>query len=319
MRLRLASRGSELALWQARHVEQRVRAAIPAVQVELVIVRTTGDRIADVPLARIGDTGLFSKEIDLAVLEGLADAAVHSLKDVPTEDAPGLAIAAVLQREDPRDAYLPAHGRARRLDTLPTGARVGTSSLRRRCLLLSRRPDLVVEDLRGNLDTRLEQLRRGDYDAAILALAGVRRLGREDAVAEVLDAPAWLPAAGQGALAVVTRADDASTLAAMAALDHEKTRKEVIAERTLLRRLHGGCQIPIGALASVTGGSLRLDGFAGSVDGREVVRGWITGDATDPVALGEALARTLEEKGARAIIDEVRRMTTAALPRASAP
>jgi hydroxymethylbilane synthase len=304
--IRLASRGSTLALWQARHVQDLLRTGHPDVTVEIDVLHTTGDRITDVPLSMIGDKGLFTKEVDAAVLDGRAHCAVHSFKDVPTRLTDGLALAAVMQREDPRDAYLPAPGRARTLDGLPAGARVGTSSLRRRALLLAARPDIVVEDLRGNLDTRFRKLHDGAYDAIILALAGVRRFGREADVGELLGTPHWLPAAGQGALALVARADDAETLAHLSALDHPDTRAATAAERACLAQLEGGCQIPIGALGTVSGDRLQLRGLVASLDGTTVVRGEIEGAAEGAAAVGHALAQQLIAHGAADVLRAVR-------------
>lgn len=314
MRIVIGTRGSALALWQTRHVAALLRDAHPAIDVSHSVIQTTGDRITDVPLARIGDTGLFTRQLDRALLDGAVHAAVHSLKDVPTRLADGLRLAAVLHREDPRDAFVPAPGAARSLADLPHGAVVGTSSLRRRALLARIRPDLVVEDLRGNLDTRIARLADGRYAAAILAYAGIRRLGREDVAGEILDPPRWLPAPGQGALAVVTRDVDDDASRAMAGLEHVPTRTAVTAERALLRTLEGGCQVPIGALADVSadGSALALHAFAAddTPDSRgrySFVTGFIEGDGADAAAVGERLARRMLEDGAGTILERVRR------------
>ena len=319
MTLRLASRGSRLALWQAEHVKQRLEAAHPGLRVEIRVLHTTGDRITDVPLARIGDKGLFTKEIDRAVVSGEVDAAVHSLKDVPTRLADGLALGAVLEREDPRDVYIPAAGAADSLEGLAPGATIGTSSLRRRAQLLHLRPDLIVRDLRGNLDTRLARLREGGYDAIILASAGMRRLGFDDAVRQVLEPPVWLPAVGQGALGVAVREDDGATRALVASLQHPETAAATAAERAFLRTLEGGCQIPIGALASIDGERIVLHGFVAGIDGQPFIRDVIDGPAQDPEAVGIALARRLLDRGAGSILDAVRGLEMSKLPRASAP
>lgn len=319
MILRLGSRGSRLALWQAGHVKERLERAHPGLRVEIRILHTTGDRILDVPLARIGDKGLFTKEIDRAILDREVDAAVHSFKDVPTQLAAGLALGAVLEREDPRDVFLPAPGRPAKLAELPSGATVGTSSLRRRAQLLHLRPDLVVEDMRGNLDTRFARLQIGRYDAAILARAGVVRLGREEAIGEVLETPAWLPAAGQGALTVAMREDDAETAALLRPLNDEGTRTATAAERGLLRALEGGCQIPIGALAAHEGQKLRLHGLVASIEGAPLLRGEIIGRPEDAETLGRRLADELLERGAGEILDRIRSTSTRVLPHASAP
>jgi hydroxymethylbilane synthase len=304
--IRLASRGSTLALWQAHHVQHLLRTLHPDINVDIEVLHTTGDRITDVPLSMIGDRGLFTKEVDAAVLDGRAHCAVHSFKDVPTRLDDGLMIAAVLQREDPRDAFLPAPGRARTLVELQPGARVGTSSLRRRALLLATRDDLVVEDLRGNLDTRFRRLHAGDYDAIILALAGVRRFGRDGDVGEILDPPHWLPAAAQGALALVARADHELTLARLQPLDHAPTRAATTAERMLLAQLEGGCQIPIGTLGTVQDDRLKLHGLVASLDGRTVVRGDIEGATNDAGSVGHALAQQLIAHGAGEVLRAVR-------------
>ena len=315
MTLRLGSRGSTLALWQAHHVKRLLEARHADLTVDIDVLHTIGDRIADVPLAMIGQKGLFTKEVDAAVLDGRVDCAVHSFKDVPTELPAGITIAAILEREDPRDAFLPAPGERPRLRDLPAGARVGTSSLRRRALLLQLRPDTVVTDLRGNLDTRFEKLRTQQYDAIILALAGVRRFGREDAVGETLDPPDWLPAAGQGALAVVCRDDDDASRARLRPLEHAATRAATVAERAFLALLEGGCQVPIGALGSVHQNQLTLHGLVASLAGNAIVRGSASGPVTAASAVGERLARQLLERGADAILREVR----AASPTIPAP
>jgi hydroxymethylbilane synthase len=304
--LRLATRGSRLALWQAARVRELLAAAHDGLDVHIEIVRSTGDRITDTPLSAIGGTGLFTSELDAHVRAGSADAAVHSLKDVPTAPVPGLRIAAVLEREDPRDAYVPAPGRPRTLGELHAGARVGTSSLRRRALLRAVRRDLDVIDLRGNLDTRLARLEEDRCDAAILACAGIRRLGRDDVIGELLDAPPWLPAAGQGAIAVVVRAVDAHTAALVAPLGDAAATVATTAERAFLRRLQGGCQVPIGALALVDGDTLALDGFLSDTDGTAVLRGRRRGAAADAERVGIALADELLARGGGAILDGVR-------------
>ena len=318
MTLRLASRGSTLALWQAHHIQALLRRLHPGIDVGIEVLHTTGDRITDVPLAMIGDRGLFTKEVDAALLDGRAHVAVHSYKDVPTRLPDGLTLAAVLVREDPRDAFLPAPGRPRNLGELEPGARVGTSSLRRRALLLAARPDLVVDDLRGNLDTRLQKLEQGHYDGIILALAGVRRFGREDRVGELLDPPHWLPAAGQGALALVARADDDDTLARLQTLNDDDTRAATDAERTFLARLEGGCQIPIGALGTIDGSRLTLHGLVSSLDGTTIIRGQVTGSAADGRATGEDLADQLIGRGAQDVLRAIRSVNTA-VPRPPAP
>ena len=304
--VRVVTRGSALALWQANHVQSALEGQ--GVSAALVVVRTTGDRVQDVPLSRIGDRGLFTREVDDALLDGRADVAVHSAKDVPTALPPGLEIVAFMKREDPSDVLVCAPGMPDRLAALPAGARVGTSSLRRRAQLASVRPDLDVVDLRGNVDTRISRVREGMVDAAVLARAGLARLGRLDAVSETLVAPAWLPAVGQGALALVMRADDASR-ATVARLGDTDTRAAVLAERALLRTLEGGCQVPIGALARVAADSLELHGGVFSLDGSERHADVVRGDVADAEALGVALAERLLAAGAGRILDVIRALT----------
>jgi hydroxymethylbilane synthase len=304
--LRIATRGSELALWQARWVRDAIRAT-GAAEPEIVTVRTTGDRILDVPLAKIGDKGLFTKELDAALLAGDADLAVHSLKDVPTRLPQGLEIVAVSAREDPRDVLLLRPGLTGGLADLAAGARVGTSSLRRRAQLRALRPDVHVLDLRGNLNTRLARLDAGDYDGIVLAAAGVHRLGWSGRVAEYVTADGWLPAVGQGALAVVARTGDARTTAAVAALHHPATAAATTAERALLRALEGGCQIPIGALAEVSAdGKLTLRGLVADLDGDPVLRVEETGTVDDAAAIGRRAADGLLAQGAGEVLARIR-------------
>jgi len=316
MKLRIGTRGSALALWQTHHVRDRLLMLQPGLDIEIVTIQTTGDRITDVALSRIGDKGLFTRELDRAIVDDEVDLAVHSLKDVPTTLATGLAIAAVLERIDPRDALVVAPGSPRLLSELPRGATIGTSSLRRRAQLLAMRPDLRVEDLRGNLDTRLNRVERGDYNAAILALAGLQRLSLDARVAQTLDPPDWLPAAGQGALAITTRADDTRTADLVQRLEHAPTRAATTAERAFLGALEGGCQIPIGVLGTVHE-TLRLDAVVSSVDGTAVVRGSIDGPVQDAERLGLDLAEELRARGADRILAELRARDGA--PRPAAP
>ncbi|MEN8376428.1 MAG: hydroxymethylbilane synthase [Gemmatimonadota bacterium] len=303
---RLASRGSSLALWQAEHVAGLLRNSHAGLIVQIHVVKTTGDRVTDLPLAMIGDRGLFTREVDTAVLDGRADGAVHSLKDLPTRLEEGLALGAILPREDPSDALVTAPSVPGNLADLPSGARVATSSLRRRALLLAARPDLATPDIRGNVDTRLAKVASGEVDAVVLAAAGLRRLGRADRIDELLDVPAWLPAVGQGALAVSCRERDEPTRALLAPLTHDPTERATAAERSLLRRLEGGCQIPIGALATVVSGRLALHGLIASLDGRRLVRGEGEGLPGDAEALGEELAERLLRDGGGAILADLR-------------
>jgi hydroxymethylbilane synthase len=297
MQLVIASRGSQLALWQARWVREQLTALGHVCLIE--IVKTTGDKITDVPLAKVGTKGLFTKEIEEALLDGRADLAVHSLKDLPTELPAGLVLAAVPEREDPRDAVV-----GKPLADLSAGARVGTSSLRRAAQLRKLRPDLTIESVRGNLDTRLRKLDEGQYEAILLAAAGLKRLGWGDRIAEILPVEMMCPAVGQGALAIETRASSAG-FDAVQALDHAGTHAAVLAERGVLGALGGGCQVPIGAHATVEGGSLRLLGLVASPDGDEVIRGESEGAASEAESIGRALGSELLERGARRILDAV--------------
>ena len=304
--VRVGTRGSRLALRQAEHVAACLRQEHPALVVERRVVSTAGDRVVDVALSRVGDKGLFTRELEDALKAGRIDVAVHSLKDLPTGMPDGLALGAVMEREDPRDVLV---GAWPGLDALPEAARVGTSSLRRRAQVLARRPDLRVVDLRGNVPTRLTKLQRGECDAAVLALAGLRRLGLEHAVAAVLEPDTMLPAVGQGALAVQCRRGDTRVCALLGPLDHGPTRLAVAAERALLARLEGGCQVPVGCLATPASTRLRLRGLVAALDGSVVVTGVLEEAVIDEQAatgLGERLAERLLAAGAREVLARVR-------------
>lgn len=292
----IASRGSQLALWQARWVERQLAGL--GYRSRVAIIKTTGDKITDVPLAQVGAKGLFTKEIEEALLAGRADLAVHSLKDLPTELPEGLVLAATPEREDPRDAIV-----GKRLDDLAKGAKVGTSSLRRSAQLRRLRPDLRVEAVRGNLDTRLRKLADGQYDAIVLAAAGLKRLGWEERIAEILAPEIMCPAVGQGALAIETASG--TGLLACQPLDHAPTRAAITAERALLGALGGGCQVPIGAHATVADGWLQLLGVVVSPDGRELVRDEAAGPVADAARIGRELGETLLANGADAILESV--------------
>jgi hydroxymethylbilane synthase len=295
--LTIASRGSQLALWQAHWVLSRLAEA--GLESRIEIIKTTGDKITDVPLAKVGTKGLFTKEIEEALLDGRADLAVHSLKDLPTELPQGLVLAAVPEREDPRDAIL-----GRRLDDLPAGARVGTSSLRREAQLRHKRPDLTVEPLRGNLDTRVRKLQEGRYDAIVLAAAGLNRLGWERHIAEILPPEVMCPAIGQGALALESR-EAGSGRQACAEFDHSATRAAVTAERAVLATLGGGCQVPIGANAVLRNGRLHLRAIVAAPDGGQLVSAESEALPAEAESLGRTLATELLHKGARTILDAV--------------
>ena len=291
----IASRGSQLALWQARWVERRLGELGYSVQIQ--VIRTTGDKITDVPLARVGTKGLFTKEIEEALLAGEAQLAVHSLKDLPTELPPGLVLAAVPEREDPRDAVL-----GKRLDELPPGARVGTSSLRRAAQLHRLRPDLMVASVRGNLDTRVRKLEEGQFDALLLAAAGLNRLGWADRIAEILPPEVMCPAVGQGALAIETTAEGR---AVAEPLDHPATHAAVLAERAVLHALGGGCQVPIGAYAALRDGTLHLQAVVIAPDASRLVRAEAHGPATEAERLGAALGAELLSRGGAGILEAV--------------
>ncbi|MGA2595168.1 MAG: hydroxymethylbilane synthase [Bryobacteraceae bacterium] len=292
----VASRGSQLALWQAHWVQQKL--ADLGCQSRIEIIKTTGDKITEVPLAQVGTKGLFTKEIEEALLDGRADLAVHSLKDLPTELPAGLILAATPAREDPRDAIV-----GMRLADLPRGAKVGTSSLRRAAQLRKLRPGLRIEPVRGNLDTRLRKLDQGHYDAIVLAAAGLKRLGWESRIAEVLSPDIVCPAVGQGALAIETAGSPGSLICAQ--LDHTPTRQAVTAERALLGALGGGCQVPIGAYATVADGRLRLQGVVVSPDGAELVRDQAEGLAADAERIGRELGEALLAAGGDRILESV--------------
>jgi hydroxymethylbilane synthase len=301
--IRIATRKSQLALWQAEHVAERLRRTCPGVRVELLALSTQGDRILDVPLAKIGGKGLFVKELEAALLEGRADLAVHSIKDVPMELPEGLEMPVILEREDPHDALVSVH-----FDTLaglPQGACVGTSSLRRQCQLRALRPDLRLEDLRGNVNTRLRRLDQGEYDAIVLAAAGLRRLGLPERIRALLPEHELLPAVGQGAIGIEIRAADIRLRERLGALHHPQTAACVLAERALNRALQGGCQVPIAGFAEYHDGGLRLRALVGSLDGRRIVRGERAGPVADAAAIGTALAQELLARGAEALLREM--------------
>ncbi len=304
--IRIGSRGSKLALWQAGHIRFEIERKTGR-KVEITKIRTTGDMILDVPLARVGGKGLFVKEIEEALLSREIDLAVHSMKDVPTDLPDGLAIAAITSREDPRDAFLSV--KYRKFGELPRGARLGTSSLRRQTQLLGLRPDLSVETLRGNLDTRIRKMEEGRFDAIILAAAGLRRLGWEARITEYIPEEMSLPAIGQGALGIEIRVDDPDAREAVSFLNHRDTAFAVRAERGFLKRLEGGCQVPIACYRSTEGDGIFLRGMVGRPDGSEIIRGSVAGSVADPEALGATLAEQLLSRGAKGILDEVYRMT----------
>ncbi|MDO6409110.1 hydroxymethylbilane synthase [Pantoea phytobeneficialis] len=300
---RIATRQSPLALWQAQYVQQRLMTAHPGLRVELVPMVTKGDVILDTPLAKVGGKGLFVKELELAMLENRADLAVHSMKDVPVDFPEGLGLVTICEREDPRDAFVSNHYDS--IDALPQGAVVGTSSLRRQCQLSARRPDLVIRSLRGNVGTRLGKLDAGEYDAIILAAAGLKRLGLEERIRFALPAEISLPAVGQGAVGIECRLDDAELIALLQALNDGDTAVCVRAERAMNTRLEGGCQVPIGSFAVLEGDQLWLRGLVGSPDGSQMITGERRGSRDQAEQMGISLAEELLENGAREILREV--------------
>ncbi|MEW5945140.1 MAG: hydroxymethylbilane synthase [bacterium] len=302
--LRIGTRGSRLALRQTETAADYIRGAFPDVATEIVIIKTKGDRILDAPLSLVGGKGLFTKELENALSAGEIDVAVHSLKDVPTDVPAGLTIGAVLARENPADALVSRDGAD--FASLRAGAVVGTSSLRRKAQLARRRPDLRFRDLRGNLDTRLRRLGEGDYDAVVVAAAGLIRLSLWNEQCREIPADVSLPAVGQGAIGIEARDGDATLEPLLAALDHPQTRAETAAERAMMRRLEGGCQVPIGALARIACGRLHLEGCIVSLDGSVVFRDTAAGAPEDAEGIGTRLAERLLEAGGTRILERIR-------------
>ncbi len=302
--LRIATRKSPLALWQAEHVAAALRRTHPGLNVEIRGMTTRGDKILDAPLAKVGGKGLFVKELEQGMLDGTADIAVHSMKDVPVDFPEGLHLPVILEREDPRDAFV-SNGFDSLAD-LPEGSRVGTSSLRRQCQILECRPDLRIEPLRGNVNTRLARLDGGDYEAIILAAAGLKRLGFASRIRRLLDTDESLPAIGQGAIGIECRTDDARTGALIAPLHHPDTALRILAERALNHRLHGGCQVPIAGHATLNGDRLHLSGLVGDPDGSRTLRAQAEGQSMEAEAVGAAVADALLAQGADLILHALR-------------
>ncbi|PLY12443.1 MAG: hydroxymethylbilane synthase [Sedimenticola sp.] len=298
--VRIATRKSPLAMWQAEHVSSKLRQAHPGLQVELVGMSTQGDKILDTPLAKIGGKGLFVKELEQGMLEGIADIAVHSMKDVPVELPEGLHLAVIMEREDPRDAFV--SNTYASLDQLPEGAVVGTSSLRRQCQLADRRPDLKIAPLRGNVNTRLRKLDEGEFDAIILAAAGLIRLGFEKRIQTLIDPEQSLPAIGQGAIGIECRADDPWINDLLKPLHDPNTAICVTAERAMNHRLMGGCQVPIAGYAVLNSGKLFMRGLVGEPDGSKIMRAELTDAAAAAESLGIALAEDLLGQGADRVL-----------------
>jgi hydroxymethylbilane synthase len=300
--LRIGTRASQLALWQANWVKSELEKRYPGMEVTLTKIKTIGDKILDVPLAQVGGKGLFVKEIEEAMLRGEIDIAVHSMKDVPTDFPEGLGLHCITEREDPRDAVI---SRNVRFSDLPQGARIGTSALRRQAQLLKVRPDLQMVIIRGNVETRIRKLEDEKLDAVILAAAGLKRLGFTEKVAEYLDTELSIPAIGQGALGIECRLDDAVITETIDFFNHPDTSHAVRAERALLKRCEGGCQVPIAAHGTVSDGTLRLVGFIAAVDGRRSVRGEVSGPVGECEKLGIQLADRLLAEGGKTILEEV--------------
>ncbi len=299
----IATRGSKLALWQANHVKAAIEARHPGTTVELLVLKTKGDKILDVPLAKVGGKGLFVKEIEDALLDGRAHLAVHSMKDVPTELPPGLVVGVTPEREAPTDTLLSAHYEG--LEALPEGARVGTSSLRRQCQLRALRHDLEIVSLRGNVDTRLGKLMAGEFDAIVMATSGLARLGLSAPHHAILGPPQFLPAVAQGALGIEHREDDVETIELIRFMQHRESRITVEAERGFLTGLDGGCQVPIAAHAVLHGERVALEGLVADEQGERVVRMQTEGDAAVAFQLGLALADRVLAAGGKAILDDV--------------
>lgn len=302
--VKVVSRDSALAMWQTNFVVESLRKATDAYEFEIVPLKTKGDKVLDVSLAKIGDKGLFTKELEDGLLRGEMDLAVHSLKDIPTELPEGLQLSAMLKRHNPADVLISETYDS--FDALPQGAKVGTSSLRRRAQLLHKRPDLNIQDLRGNVNTRMRKLREEQFDGIILAAAGVERMEWNDHITEELSYDLCLPAVSQGIIAVETRSDDAEILALVQLIHDKESEYCALAERALLRALEGGCQIPIAGHASISGAMLTLDGLIASSDGKTVVRDQMQGDVSQAEALGTLLAEKLSAQGGKVILEQIR-------------
>ncbi|AET27867.1 TPA: hydroxymethylbilane synthase [Vibrio cholerae] len=301
--IRIATRQSPLALWQANYVKDALMAAHPGLQVELVTMVTRGDVILDTPLAKVGGKGLFVKELEIAMLEGRADLAVHSMKDVPVDFPDGLGLVTICEREDPRDAFV--SNTYAKIEDLPSGAIVGTCSLRRQCQLKAARPDLVIKELRGNVGTRLSKLDAGEYDAIILAAAGLKRLELESRIRSFIEPEQSLPAVGQGAVGIECRVNDQRVRALLAPLNHADTADRVRCERAMNLTLQGGCQVPIGSYALLEGDTIWLRALVGEPDGSQIVRGEIRGPRTQAEQLGITLAEQLLSQGAKEILERL--------------
>lgn len=304
MKIRIGTRGSQLALYQAEKVKSELLNAFPEMTVEIEIIHTKGDIILDVALSKIGDKGLFTKEIEVALVDGTVDIAVHSLKDLPTNLPEGLKLGAVLKRAEYRDAFVSRDGR--KLSEMKAGDVIATSSLRRQAGLLQVRPDITLKDIRGNVNTRLKRMEEGYCDGMIMAAAGLQRLGLDRYITEIIDPEVIMPAVSQGAIAIEICQNDLKTEAILSKINHDETWQVVAAERAFLRTLEGGCQVPLGCYSRLENDQLELSGFVASVDGKEMIRETLSGNIADPETLGIQLAELLKEKGAEEILANIK-------------
>lgn len=311
----IGSRGSELALWQSNWVKRELEKRLPRLAVEIVVIKTKGDKIADSPLSNLGRKGIFTREIDEALLDRRIDLSVHSLKDLPTQIPENLTIRAITEREDVHDVFI-SHPKknCKSLNDLPRGAKIATGSLRRKSQLLHYRRDLEIVDIRGNVLTRLQKLDSSDWDGTVLAKAGLMRLNLIDRITEVIPTDVLLPAIGQGALAVEVRTDNQRAMKLVRAMNHEATELATSAERTLLRCLEGGCQVPVGAYARIENGTLKMNAFIGTLDGKTLIRSTIHGDPARADNIATTLAETLLQSGGEKILREIRPSTLAEVP-----
>ena len=305
MRIRIGTRKSKLALWQANYIADRLKKHYPGIQVELIKIVTKGDKILDVPLAKVGGKGLFVKEIEEAMLRNEIDIAVHSLKDVPTYFPEGLGLVAITEREDPRDAFLSVKYSS--IDQMPEGSVLGTSSLRRKAQIIQKRKDLKIEDLRGNVDTRIRKLEEGQYDGIILAYAGLKRLGLQEKVKQIFDPEYMIPAVAQGFLGIEARLDDERTKEIVSVLNHKESEIRAKAERAFLKTLEGGCQVPLAGYSEINEGRLRITGFVSDLEGKRVFKDSVEGGIEQPEKIGIELANKLLDMGAREVLEEIYR------------
>lgn len=305
MKIRIGTRKSKLALWQANYVASQLKKHFPDLEVELVKITTKGDKILDVPLAKVGGKGLFVKEIEEAMLRNEIDIAVHSLKDVPTYFPEGLGLIAITEREDPRDAFLSVKYNS--LDEMPSGAVLGTSSLRRKAQILEKRKDLDIKDLRGNVDTRIRKLEEGQYDGIILAYAGLKRLGLENKVKQIFEPDHMIPAVAQGFLGIEARLDDEKTKQIVSVLNHKESQLRAEAERAFLKTLEGGCQVPLAAYSEIKNGKLKITGFVSDLEGNRIFKDRLEGNPEDAENIGKTLAEKLLNAGAKEVLEEIYR------------